>query len=449
MKTLSKGANAPLSSTGTVRVELRWPPGRGTLDAVCFAVGDDGRIPSDAWFVFYNQLLAPGGVVVLSTPETGRAEIRVQLERLPASLDRLVIAAALTQGSFRDLIGARLTATPATGEPLAFELTEAGDEQALIFAELYRHGAGWKLRAVGQGFRGGLQPLAEHFGVAVADETPSAPPPPGDPAPPPTGPPASDPIPPRPIPLESTHPPEPEPRRRRARPGWLSWSLALLILLAAATGALWLLKPDWLGIPGELWDEARDRFAYTPSTNATLDAPQPLTPESAERGGTASPSRFPTLYHAPTCPWDDTQVFERYHALGENYVRILQRVERSNKLLGKWRNELRQQSASDCPAPFIEGNRQEFEQLSQLPIAAWMDESINLNNCAGLLIKRLDKELNQESRPIIIQRLVREADRARNLESDLTDISRDLAYLRNKTTRLIDGFQENIEACSR
>jgi hypothetical protein len=78
-----------------------------------------------------------------------------------------------------------------------------------------------------------------------------------------------------------------------------------------------------------------------------------------------------------------------------------------------------------------------------------MDESIKLNNCAGLLIKRLDKELNQESRPIIIQRLVRESDRARNLESDLTDIARDLAYLRNKTARLIDGFEENIEACGR
>ncbi|MCK7576146.1 MAG: hypothetical protein MZV65_09750 [Chromatiales bacterium] len=158
--------------------------------------------------------------------------------------------------------------------------------------------------------------------------------------------------------------------------------------------------------------------------------------------------RTSTLYQAPTCPWDDTQVFERYHALGENYVRILQRVERSNKLLGKWRNELRQ-SASACPAPFVDGNRQEIEQLSQLPISAWMDEAIKLNGCAGLLIKRLDKELNQESRPIIIQRLVREADRARNLESDLTDISRDLAYLRNKTARLLDGFQENIEACGR
>jgi stress response protein SCP2 len=446
MKTLPKGANAPLASSGTLRVELHWPRAPAALDAVCFAVGDDGRIPSDDWFIFYNQRQSPGAVVDLATTLAGRAELRVQLERLPPGIQRLVIAAAMTDGAFRDLIGARLTVTPAAGEPLAFELTEAGDEQALIFAELYRHGAGWKLRAVGQGFRGGLQPLAEHFGVAVADDAAA----PETSAPAPIEPPQNPPTPPRPIPLESAPPPTPEPRQRRARPSRLTWSLALMILLATATGALWLFKPDWLAIPGELWSEAHDRFAYTSNTSATLDAPRPPTPESAERdNSTASSSRFPARYQAPTCPWEDAQVFERYHALGENYVRILQRVERSNKLLGKWRNELRQQSASDCAAPFVEGNRQEVEQLSQLPIAAWMDESIKLNNCAGLLIKRLDKELNQESRPIIIQRLVRESDRARNLESDLTDIARDLAYLRNKTARLIDGFEENIEACGR
>ncbi|MGQ9831490.1 MAG: TerD family protein [Thermochromatium sp.] len=55
MKTLPRGAHAPLSSVGPVRLELRWPAGRETPDTLCFAVGADGRIPSDDWFVFYNQ----------------------------------------------------------------------------------------------------------------------------------------------------------------------------------------------------------------------------------------------------------------------------------------------------------------------------------------------------------------------------------------------------------
>jgi tellurium resistance protein TerD len=40
-------------------------------------------------------------------------------------------------------------------------------ETALTFGELYRNGAEWKFRAVGQGFKGGLGPLAKNFGVNV------------------------------------------------------------------------------------------------------------------------------------------------------------------------------------------------------------------------------------------------------------------------------------------
>ena len=37
----------------------------------------------------------------------------------------------------------------------------------MIFGELYRHGGEWKFKAIGQGFGGGLGPLARSFGVNV------------------------------------------------------------------------------------------------------------------------------------------------------------------------------------------------------------------------------------------------------------------------------------------
>jgi len=37
----------------------------------------------------------------------------------------------------------------------------------MIFGEIYRIGADWKFKAVGQGFAGGLGPLASSFGVSV------------------------------------------------------------------------------------------------------------------------------------------------------------------------------------------------------------------------------------------------------------------------------------------
>ena len=50
-------------------------------------------------------------------------------------------------------------------------------EKAVIMGEIYRHQGQWKLRAQGQGFNGGLEPLAVSYGVDVAqpENTPPQP----------------------------------------------------------------------------------------------------------------------------------------------------------------------------------------------------------------------------------------------------------------------------------
>ncbi len=55
--------------------------------------------------------------------------------------------------------------------------TSGRAEAALILGELYRRGSEWKIRAVGQGFAGGLGPLATSFGVDIGDSAPPPPPP--------------------------------------------------------------------------------------------------------------------------------------------------------------------------------------------------------------------------------------------------------------------------------
>jgi len=55
------------------------------------------------------------------------------------------------------------------GQEIArYDLSEdASVETAMIFGEIYRHGTDWKFKAVGQGFAGGLGPLAASFGVNI------------------------------------------------------------------------------------------------------------------------------------------------------------------------------------------------------------------------------------------------------------------------------------------
>jgi tellurite resistance protein TerA len=49
-------------------------------------------------------------------------------------------------------------------------------ERALIIAELYKRNGAWKIRAIGQGFSGGLEPLATSFGVDIASPPKQMPP---------------------------------------------------------------------------------------------------------------------------------------------------------------------------------------------------------------------------------------------------------------------------------
>lgn len=53
-------------------------------------------------------------------------------------------------------------------EVARYDLSEdASIETAMIFGEIYRHNGEWKFKAVGQGYAGGLAPLARNFGINV------------------------------------------------------------------------------------------------------------------------------------------------------------------------------------------------------------------------------------------------------------------------------------------
>ncbi|MET7724777.1 TerD family protein [Streptomyces mirabilis] len=43
----------------------------------------------------------------------------------------------------------------------------ASTETAMVFGELYRNGAEWKFRAIGQGYVSGLVGIAQVFGVSL------------------------------------------------------------------------------------------------------------------------------------------------------------------------------------------------------------------------------------------------------------------------------------------
>jgi stress response protein SCP2 len=197
MTTISKGANLPIDAA-TVRDELSWTGGSGVpdVDGSALLLRADGRVASDDDFVFFNQPRHPNGAVRHVGKAGTKDTIEVELTRLPADVERVVLAASADGGTFGRVPGLRLVVSDlASGAPLAEFAITATDETAMVSGELYRRSGKWKFRAVGQGYASGLAGLATDFGISVEDEQPAPqvaaappPPPPGFvPPPPPPG----------------------------------------------------------------------------------------------------------------------------------------------------------------------------------------------------------------------------------------------------------------------
>ena len=187
---LSKGGNVNLSKEAPglnkIIVGLGWDA-RATdgaafdLDASAFLVKMDGKVRSDSDFIFYNQpKSACGSVEHTGDNKTGAGEgddeaVKVTLASVPAELDKIVFAVTIHDAdarrqNFGQVSHAyiRIVNEDGGAEIARYDLSEdASTETAMVFGEIYRVGTDWKFKAVGQGFAGGLAPLATSFGVSV------------------------------------------------------------------------------------------------------------------------------------------------------------------------------------------------------------------------------------------------------------------------------------------
>ncbi|CAA0210599.1 MULTISPECIES: TerD family protein [Gammaproteobacteria] len=187
---LTKGGNVSLTKEAPgitkTTVGLGWNPRvtDGTafdLDAIAFLVNENGKVRADNDFIFFNNLKSSDGSVVHNGDNrTGEGDgddetLSVDLSKVPADVSKVIFAVTIYDGqarnqNFGQVANAYIRVTNDAGgsEIARYDLSEdSSTETAMIFGELYKHGSEWKFRAIGQGFAGGLGPLAASYGVSV------------------------------------------------------------------------------------------------------------------------------------------------------------------------------------------------------------------------------------------------------------------------------------------
>lgn len=191
MVNLVKGQKVNLSKTNPglqkLLVGLGWDVNKYDgqeafdLDASAFLLNANGKVNSDADFVFYGNASHPSGAVIHSGDNrTGAGEgddesIQVDLSLVPAGIEHIAFTTTIYDGqarrqNFGQVSNAYIRVlNAATGEELLrYDLGEDFSiETAIVVGELYLMNGEWRFSAVGSGFQGGLEAVCRNFGVEV------------------------------------------------------------------------------------------------------------------------------------------------------------------------------------------------------------------------------------------------------------------------------------------
>ena len=188
---LSKGQKVDLTKgnpgLSKILVGLGWDINRYDggydfdLDAAAFLLGANGKVTSDADFVFYNNLKHPSGSVEhMGDNRTGAGEgddeqILIDLNAVPANIQKIdftvtIYEADERQQNFGQVDNAYIHVLDETNsrELIRYDLGEDFSiETAMVVGEIYRYQGEWKFNAIGSGFKGGLRALGLNYGVNV------------------------------------------------------------------------------------------------------------------------------------------------------------------------------------------------------------------------------------------------------------------------------------------
>jgi tellurium resistance protein TerD len=176
-KPLNLSKSAP--SLAKVKIGLSWDPTGGVeadADTSVFMLNEYGKIPSEGFFVFYNNLISTDGSVIHSGDNrTGEGdgddeEIHINLNAVSKDIIQIIVVISIHNIEdgihFGNVLNSAVRVyNIATGNILCqYTLTDKYNGcDSLIMGRFYRNGIEWEFEAIGQAFEGGLAATLELY----------------------------------------------------------------------------------------------------------------------------------------------------------------------------------------------------------------------------------------------------------------------------------------------
>ncbi|MFE0803760.1 TerD family protein [Streptomyces sp. NPDC058812] len=167
---LTRGQNHPLPRA---RLEIRVSAGTPILAGA--TLGDEnGRVHGVEWVAHPGTPALPG--LEVSRQAAADHRLAVDLDAVPDAVHRVSVLLALPAGGtgpgrFGAVAAPFVAVTGLDGDEVAsYTITGLEAESAVVALELYRRQGAWKVRAVGQGYTGGLAELLTDQNLPQAHE---------------------------------------------------------------------------------------------------------------------------------------------------------------------------------------------------------------------------------------------------------------------------------------
>ncbi|TPQ17389.1 TerD family protein [Streptomyces sporangiiformans] len=167
---LVRGQNHPLPQ---VRLEVRVSAGKPVVAGATLS-DENGKVPGIEWVAHPGSPTLPG--LEVSKQAAADHRLAFDLGALPESVHRVSVLLALPTGvggpvRFGAVAAPFVAVTGLDGSEVAsYTITSLDSESAVVALELYRRQGAWKVRAVGQGYAGGLAELLADQGLPQAHQ---------------------------------------------------------------------------------------------------------------------------------------------------------------------------------------------------------------------------------------------------------------------------------------
>ncbi|MEU5701891.1 TerD family protein [Streptomyces aurantiacus] len=167
---LVRGQNHPLSQA---RLEIRVSAGKPIVAGATLC-DEKGKVHGVEWVAHPGSPTLPG--MEVSKQAAADHRLACDLDALPETVHRVSVLLALPSGvggpvRFGAVAAPFVAVTGLDGSEIAsYTVTGLDAESAVVVLELYRRQDAWKVRAVGQGYAGGLAELLADQGLSQAQQ---------------------------------------------------------------------------------------------------------------------------------------------------------------------------------------------------------------------------------------------------------------------------------------